>query len=55
MFPGTATMLYSHVLEEGNSRTHLADRVSTQLQSRAADVVTAKGNSDETGLRIDII
>ena len=56
MFPGTATMLYSHALEEGNSRTHLADRVSTQLQSRAADMVTAKGDSDETGLRIgDII
>lgn len=56
MFPNTSTMLYSHSLEEGNSRTHLVDRVSTQLQSRASDLVTAKGDSDETGLRIgDII
>jgi len=56
MFPNTATMLYSHSLEEGNSRTHLVDRISTQLQSRASDMVTAKGDSDETGLRIgDII
>lgn len=52
MFPNTSTVLYSHALEEGNSRTHLIDRVTTQLQSRAADMVTAKGDSDETGLRI---
>uniref|UniRef100_UPI0040475803 type VI secretion system Vgr family protein n=2 Tax=Flavobacterium sp. TaxID=239 RepID=UPI0040475803 len=38
--------------EEGSARTHLIDRVTTQLQSRAADLVTAKGDSDETGLRI---
>lgn len=56
MFPNTSTMLYSQALEEGNSRTHLIDRVTTQLQSRTADLVTAKGDSDETGLRIgDII
>ncbi len=56
MFPNTSTMLYSHALEEGNSRTHLIERVSTQLQSRTADLVTAKGDSDETGLRIgDVI
>lgn len=56
MFPNTSTMLYSHSLEEGNSRTHLIDRVSTQLQSRTSDMVTAKGDSDETGLRIgDVI
>lgn len=56
LFPNTSTMLYSHALEEGNSRTHLIDRVTTQLQSRTADLVTAKGDSDETGLRIgDII
>ena len=56
LFPNTSTMLYSHSLEEGNSRTHLIDRITTQLQSRTADLVTAKGDSDETGLRIgDII
>ena len=56
LFPNTSTMLYSHSLEEGNSRTHLVDRVTTQLQSRTADLVTAKGDSDETGLRIgDVI
>lgn len=52
LFPNSATLLYSHSLEEGNSRTHLMDRVTTQLNSRAADLVTAKGDSDETGLRI---
>ena len=56
LFPGNSTILYSHALEEGNSRTHLMDRVTTQLQSQAADMVTAKGDSDETGLRIgDVI
>lgn len=56
LFPNTSTLLYSHYLEEGNSRTHLTDRVTTQLQSRSADLVTAKGDSDETGLRIgDVI
>ena len=56
IFPNTSTMLYSHALEEGNSRTHLVDRVTTQLQARTSDMVTAKGDSDETGLRIgDII
>lgn len=56
LFPNSSTMLYSHSLEEGNSRTHLVDRVTTQLQSRTADLVTAKGDSDETGLRIgDVI
>ena len=52
MFPNPSTILYSHSLEEGNSKTHLVDRVTTQLHSRAADLVTAKGDSDETGLRI---
>ena len=52
LFPSNSTMLYSQALEEGNSRTHLIDRITTQLQSRAADMVTAKGDSDETGLRI---
>ncbi|CAM3794487.1 hypothetical protein FLGE108171_15245 [Flavobacterium gelidilacus] len=52
LFPDTSTMLYTHPIEEGSARTHLVDRVTTQLQSRAADLVTAKGDSDETGLRI---
>ncbi|CAM3749659.1 type VI secretion system tip protein VgrG [Flavobacterium gelidilacus] len=52
LFPDNATMLYTHPIEEGSARTHLVDRVTTQLQSRAADLVTAKGDSDETGLRI---
>jgi type VI secretion system secreted protein VgrG len=52
LFPDNSTMLYSHALEEGNSRTHLVNRATTQLQSRAADLVTAKGDSDETGLRL---
>lgn len=52
MYPNTSTLLYSHSLEEGNSRTHLIDRVTTQLNSRAADLVTAKGDSDETGIRV---
>lgn len=56
LFPNMSTMLYSHAVEEGNSRTHLVDRATTQLQSRTADLVTAKGDSDETGLRIgDVI
>jgi type VI secretion system secreted protein VgrG len=52
LFPDNSTMLYSHALEEGNSRTHLVNRATTQLQSRTADLVTAKGDSDETGLRL---
>ncbi|WP_445722653.1 type VI secretion system Vgr family protein [Flavobacterium sp.] len=52
LFPDDSTMLYTHPIEEGSARTHLIDRVTTQLQSRAADLVTAKGDSDETGLRI---
>lgn len=45
-------MLYTHAIEEGSARTHLMDRVTTQLHSRASDLVIAKGDSDETGLRI---
>lgn len=56
LFKNSSTMLYSHSLEEGNSRTHLVDRVSTQLQGQASGMVVAKGDSDETGIRIgDII
>ncbi|WP_306354294.1 type VI secretion system Vgr family protein [Flavobacterium sp. '19STA2R22 D10 B1'] len=56
MFPNQSTMLYSNNIEEGNTRSHLLDRVKTQLYSRASDLVTARGDSDETGLRIgDIV
>ena len=52
LFPDVATMLYSHALEEGSARTHLVNRATTQLHARAADLVTAKGDSDEPGLRL---
>lgn len=52
LFPNTSLLLYSNALEEGNSKTHLTERVTTQLKARAADLVTARGDSDETGLRI---
>ena len=56
LYPNTSTLLYSNALEEGNSKTHLTERVTTQLKGRAADLVTARGESDETGLRIgDVI
>jgi len=51
LFPNTSTLLYSNALEEGNSKSHLTERVNMQLKARAADLVTAKGDSDETGLR----
>ena len=52
LFPDIAAILYTNPIEEGSARTHLLDRVTTQLHARAADLVTAKGDSDETGLRI---
>ena len=52
LYPEKSKMFYTQPLQEGNARTHLVDRATTQLQSRAADLVTAKGDSDETGLRI---
>jgi type VI secretion system secreted protein VgrG len=52
LFPDASTMLYSHALEEGSARTHLVNRATTQLHARAADLVTAKGDSDEPGLRL---
>ena len=39
-------------MQEGNSRTHLVDKVTTQLQSQTANLIIATGVSDETGLRI---
>lgn len=56
LFPDTSTLLYYNAIEEGGAQTHLLDRVKTQLQSRSADLITAKGESDETGLRVgDIV
>ena len=52
LYPDKSKMFYTQPLQDGNARTHLVDRTTTQLQSRAADLVTAKGDSDETGLRI---
>ena len=52
LYPDKSKMFYTQPLQEGNARTHLVERTTTQLQSRAADLVTAKGDSDETGLRI---
>jgi type VI secretion system secreted protein VgrG len=52
MFPAQSTMLYSNAMQEGNAHTHLVDRLSTQLQSQTANLITATGISDETGLRI---
>uniref|UniRef100_UPI00286E1679 type VI secretion system Vgr family protein n=1 Tax=Flavobacterium sp. TaxID=239 RepID=UPI00286E1679 len=52
LFPDQSNTLYSNPMQEGNSRTHLVDRVTTQLQSQTASLITATGISDETGLRI---
>ena len=52
MYPDMPTSLYSNPMQEGMSRNHLIDRVTTQLQSKAANLVMAKGETDETGIRI---
>ena len=52
LFPDINAILYTHSVEEGSARTHLLDRVTTQLQSRTSDLITAKGDSHETGLRV---
>ncbi len=52
VFNQKTSLHYGNPIEEGNGSTHLADRMEWQLQSRAADLVTATGESDETGLRI---
>jgi type VI secretion system secreted protein VgrG len=52
LFPDKGTTLYSQPLSEGGSRTHLVDRATTQMQSRAANLITAQCDSDETGLRL---
>uniref|UniRef100_UPI00286BCA75 type VI secretion system Vgr family protein n=1 Tax=Flavobacterium sp. TaxID=239 RepID=UPI00286BCA75 len=52
MYPNTATSLYGNPMQEGMSRNHLVNRVTTQLQSKTSNLVVAKGESDETGIRI---
>ncbi|MBC9795243.1 type VI secretion system Vgr family protein [Sinomicrobium weinanense] len=57
VFPDNgAAMYYHHPITAGNAQSHLHDRVKTQLQGKASGLVTAKGISTETGLRIgDIV
>ena len=52
MYPNTPTSMYGNPMQEGMSRNHLINRATTQLQSKTANLVVAKGESDETGIRI---
>jgi type VI secretion system secreted protein VgrG len=52
IFADTNTTLYSNPIEEGSAQTHLSDRIKTQTEGKGANLVTARGESDETGLRI---
>ena len=52
MYPNTPTQLYGNPMQEGMSRTHLINRATTQLQGKTANLIIAKGESDETGIRI---
>jgi type VI secretion system secreted protein VgrG len=52
LYPEMSTTLYGQAVDEGSSRIHLVDRITTQMQSSSSDLVTAKGESDETGLRV---
>ena len=52
MYPNMPTSLYGNPMQEGMSRNHLVNRATTQLQSKTANLVVAKGESDETGIRI---
>ncbi|WP_309609328.1 phage baseplate assembly protein V [Flavobacterium sp.] len=52
MYPDRPTSLYSNPMMEGMSRNHLINRATTQLQSQTANLIVAKGESDETGIRI---
>ncbi len=56
LFPNTGNSLYSNPIEESGSFRHLNERVTTQMQAMASNLITATGDSDETGLRIgDVI
>ena len=52
MYPNMPTSLYGNPLQEGMSRNDLINRATTQLQGKTANLVVAKGESDETGIRI---
>lgn len=52
MYPETPVSLYDNPMMEGMSRNHLINRTTTQLQSQTANLIVAKGESDETGIRI---
>ncbi|MBC9795226.1 type VI secretion system Vgr family protein [Sinomicrobium weinanense] len=53
---GESNLLYHHPLREGNARSHLVDRVKTQLHGRVSRLVTVNGASEDTRFRIgDVI
>ena len=52
LYQNTNKTLYNNPLQEGNASVHLNDRMTTQTQALGANLVTAYGDSDETGLRI---
>jgi type VI secretion system secreted protein VgrG len=56
LFQKSGDTLYSNPIEEGNSFGQLNEEVTIQMQAMAANLIFAKGESDETGLRIgDVI
>ena len=52
LYPETGTTLYNNPIEESSANYHLANRIETELQGQSSDLVTAQGESDETGIRI---
>ena len=52
LFQKSGDVLYPNPIEENSGFGHLNDRVTTQMQAMATSLIVAKGESDETGLRI---
>ena len=52
LFPESGTYLYSQPIAESSTMPHLSDRAKTQLESKAASLITLYAESDEPGLRI---
>ena len=52
LFQKSGDVLYTNAIEENSGFGHLNDRVTTQMQAMATSLIVAKGESDETGLRI---
>ena len=52
LYPETGTTLYNNPIEESSANYHLANRIETELQGQSSDLVTAQGESDETGIRV---